>query len=92
MVINKLDALYLPWVGGSQPKADGSQVLDTQRDPLLDAPGPASNTRPAPTRPFYLRCHTFIMSSEPCERTPLSDRISSVASSVACRGRIIVSP
>lgn len=40
----------------------------------------------------YLRSHTFIMSSDPWVLIPLSDRIASVAASVAWRGRIMVSP
>lgn len=40
----------------------------------------------------YFPPHTFIISSDPCILIPLSDRIASVASSIAFRGNTMLSP
>ena len=55
----------------------------------------AYRRHPVAAAPAYLEGLAFQIASvsvEPCERTPLSVRISSVAASICARGKIIVSP
>ena len=81
-------AALLTWVPAKAPGEGGNDVLRFLGH-VIPAKAGIPVLRPPPT---YFFPQTFIMSSEPCERTPLSDRIASVASSVAWRGRIIDSP